>query len=201
VTEEYTRIDIDTPSACLRDTDALLIVDVQNDFCAGGTLEVPDGDAVVPILNAWIRAAREKGVPVIASRDWHPEGHTSFRSEGGDWPPHCIRGTPGAEFHPDLAISNETDVVSKGEPTDRDEFSPFRSADLAVQLRNIGVERLWIGGLALDVCVRESAIDAAEAGLDPYVILPATRAVQPDAAPGVVEELASRGVTIADRAG
>ena len=200
VTNIYSYINVDDPAGTLRESDALLVVDVQNDFCPGGALEVPDGDAVVPILNAWIRAAHDKDIPVLASRDWHPEGHASFKSQGGKWPPHCIQDTPGAQFHPDLDITDETEIVSKGECKDHDEYSPFQPTDLAVQLRNIGVERLWIGGLALDVCVRESAIDAAKSELAPHVILPATRAVSPAAAPDIIEELSSRGITIAERA-
>src|SRR5215471_21185819 len=98
----------------LRLGDALLIVDVQNDFCPGGALAVREGDKIVPILNQWIVEANEKGVPIFASRDWHPRSHISFKERGGPWPPHCVKGTPGAAFHPGLWLPSNVEVLSKG---------------------------------------------------------------------------------------
>ena len=167
----------------LRPSDALLIVDVQQDFCPGGALAVPDGDAVVPILNAWIEAARGAGVTIFASRDWHPPDHVSFQPQGGPWPSHCVAETPGAAFHSDLALPESATVIDKGSHPEHEAYSAFEGTDLASRLREAGASRLWVGGLALDYCVRASVLDARRiAELDVHVILGATRAV--DVQPG-----------------
>ena len=144
----------------IRPDDALLIVDVQNDFCAGGALAVPDGDAVAPVLNDWIAAAQAAGAPVFASRDWHPADHISFQAQGGPWPPHCVQGTSGAAFHPGLRLPADVGVVSKGTEPDVEGYSAFERTDFAERLRAAGVRRLWVGGLARDYCVRASVLDA-----------------------------------------
>src|SRR5690242_13289968 len=129
--------------------DALLVVDVQNDFCPGGALEVAEGDAVIPVLNEWISAAEAARVPILASRDWHPAGHVSFKMRGGPWPEHCVQGTTGAEFHPHLKLPPTVEIISKGDTPDRDSYSAFGGTDLAGRLQRLGVQRLWIGGLTL----------------------------------------------------
>jgi len=161
----------------LQSGDALLIIDVQNDFCPGGSLAVPEGDKVVPALNEWIREARLRGVPVFASRCWHPAHHISFKERGGPWPPHCIQDTPGAAFHPDLNLPSETQIISKATSPDEDSYSAFGGTDLARRLRSANVKRVWIGGLAQDYCVRASALDSISEGLEVHLILNATRAV------------------------
>ena len=167
----------------LTTSDALLLVDVQNDFCPGGALAVADGDAVVPALNAWIAAARQGGARVFASRDWHPPDHLSFAGQGGPWPPHCIQDTPGAAFHPDLELPEDAVVVSKADRSDREAYSAFDSGELAEQLRAAGIRRLWVGGLATDYCVKASVLDALEIPeLEVRVIVDAIRAV--NVAPG-----------------
>ncbi|MBI2930478.1 MAG: nicotinamidase [Planctomycetes bacterium] len=182
--------------------DALLIVDVQNDFCPGGALPVPHGDEVIPELNGWIAAAREAGIPVFASRDWHPADHASFRATGGQWPPHCIQGTAGAEFHQDLHFPSDVAVISKGTSPDRDGYSAFGGTNLAERLRHAGIRRLWVGGLALDYCVRASVLDALATGLGVHVIRAGTRAV--DVHPGdgerAVAEMARAGAVIEEEA-
>src|SRR5438034_440573 len=95
--------------------DALLIVDVQNDFCPGGALAVREGDQVVPVLNEWIEKAKRQTIPVYASRDWHPAGHISFKERGGPWSPHCVQGTPGAAFHPALKLPSNAQIISKAD--------------------------------------------------------------------------------------
>ena len=167
----------------LTSSDALLLVDVQNDFCPGGALAVADGDAVVPVLNRWIEAARQGGAMVYASRDWHPTNHISFTARGGLWPPHCVQDTPGAAFHPDLELPNDTVVVSKAQQPDHEAYSAFDGGELGKELRTAGVRRLWVGGLATDYCVKASVLDAVELpGLEVHVITDAIRAV--DVAPG-----------------
>ena len=164
-------------------SDALLLVDVQNDFCPRGALAVADGDAVVPALNAWIAAARQGGARVFASRDWHPPDHLSFAERGGIWPLHCVQNTLGADFHPDLELPNDAVIVTKADTADREAYSAFDSGELAAQLRAAGIRRLWVGGLATDYCVKASVLDATELpALEVHVIADAIRAV--DAAPG-----------------
>lgn len=187
-----------SPVERLRARDAVLAVDVQPDFCPGGALAVAGGDAIVPVLNAWLRAARERGVVVCASRDWHPPGHVSFHAQGGPWPAHCVQGTPGAAFHPALELPDTAIRVDKGVAMDRDQYSAFDGTGLGDALREHGVDRLWLGGLALDVCVRATALDALAEGFAVRLIRAAVRAVEPEAAPAVIEELTRAGVVVAD---
>ena len=160
--------------------DALLIIDVQNDFCRGGALAVPDGDEVVPVLNQMIELAGESGAPVFASRDWHPRGHQSFDTQGGPWPAHCVRETTGARFHPELQLPPETRVVSKGTAVDEEGYSAFRETELETGLKRLGVKRLWVGGLALEYCVQATVLDALEKGFEVVLILSAIRAINVD---------------------
>jgi nicotinamidase/pyrazinamidase len=183
------------PRETLRDGDALLVIDVQNDFCPGGALEIPEGDNVIPTLNTWIAAARDAGVPVYASRDWHPANHLSFAPQGGPWPPHCVQDTPGAAFHADLHLDGAI-VVTKGTRFDKDQYSAFDETGLAEELKSRGVRRVWIGGLAQDVCVKASAIDAAQAGFEVHVLPEATLPVTPEGGEEAVEEMRKAGVTI-----
>jgi nicotinamidase/pyrazinamidase len=173
-----------SPTALARGA-ALLLVDIQRDFCAGGALAVPDADAVVPVANRWIERARARQVPVIASRDWHPPDHVSFRERGGPWPPHCVQGSPGAEFHPGLRVPADALVVSKGSEPDHDAYSDFDGTALAERLRALGVERLFVGGLALEYCVRATVLDALAAGFAVHLLIDATRALE--AHPGDAE--------------
>jgi nicotinamidase/pyrazinamidase len=180
----------------LQKGDGLLLVDVQNDFCPGGALPVPEGDRVVPVLNRWLAASREFGCPVYASRDWHPARHLSFREQGGDWPPHCLQDSEGARFHPDLQLPDDVVKVTKGVRFDQDQYSVLDQTGLATQLQRDGVRRLWVGGLALDVCVRASVLDALSAGLSVMLLADATRAVSADKAAQVLAELQGAGAEI-----
>ncbi len=185
-----------TPLDLLSLGDALLIVDVQVDFCPGGALPIAGGDAVVAVLNRWIAAARAKQVPVYASRDWHPEGHISFRQKGGRWPPHCLQDTEGAAFHPDLDLPPDTIKVTKGVRFDHDQNSAFDQTGLADELRRGGVRRVWIGGLAEDVCVRASALDAVKQGFETRLIKRATRPVTEEGGTRAIAEMVAAGVCI-----
>ncbi|MEJ2165791.1 MAG: isochorismatase family protein [Desulfobacterales bacterium] len=157
--------------------DGLLLVDVQKDFCPGGRLAIENGDQVVPVLNRWIRYARERGIPIYASRDWHPVGHISFQEQGGQWPPHCIQDSDGARFHEKLALVPDVVKITKGVRFDQDQNSVFDQTGLAVRLRRDKVTRLWIGGLALDVCVKASVLDALEEGFEVFLLREATHPV------------------------
>ncbi|MBR9988523.1 MAG: isochorismatase family protein [Gemmatimonadetes bacterium] len=180
----------------LRPGDGLLIVDVQYDFCPGGALPVPDGDRVIPVLNNWIAVASERGIPVYASRDWHPAGHPSFREEGGDWPAHCLQDSAGAQFHSALRLPADAIVITKGTRFDHDQLSAFHDTGLAERVRKDGVRRLWIGGLAQDVCVAASALDARRHGCDVAMIPEGSMPVNPDAAAQCLDVLRAAGVSI-----
>ena len=175
---------------------ALIVVDVQNDFCPGGALAVPDGDAVVEEIN---RLA-DDATFVVATRDWHPADHGSFAAEGGPWPVHCVRDTPGAELHPGIEASQIDVVVDKGQSRDTEGYSGFEGTELERLLRDRGVEQVDVAGLALDYCVKATALDARRAGFGVTVHRGATRAV--DVSPGdgdrAVEELLAAGVDVVD---
>jgi len=176
--------------------DALLIVDVQPDFCPGGALPIERGDEVVPVLNRAIAAARAADVPVYASRDWHPLSHLSFVGRGGQWPQHCVQDTPGAAFHPGLRLPPDTRVVTKGTRFDKDQYSAFDETGLAVELQREHVRRVWIGGLAEDVCVRATALDARKAGFDVHLLEEATRPVTPEGGEKAIADLRTAGVIV-----
>lgn len=182
----------------LRVGDALLVVDVQNDFMPGGALPVPEGDEVVPVLNRWIEAALQKGLPVFASRDWHPADHVSFAEQGGPWPPHCVQHTEGAAFHTDLYLPGDVIVVSKARTSDTDAYSAFDGTDLVEYLRSAGVRRLWVGGLALDYCVHASVMDALDLGLEVMLIPEASRAIADDTAARARAEMRVAGALLED---
>jgi nicotinamidase/pyrazinamidase len=165
------------PSNSLHRGGALLIVDVQNDFCPGGALPIAAGDEIIPVLTEWIEAAISLNVPVYASRDWHPVGHVSFREAGGPWPPHCIQDTKGAQFRWDLHLPNDTMKITKGVRFDHDQNSAFDDTGLAHHLRARGIKRLWIGGLAQDVCVLATVLDALNEQFEVLLIRAATRGI------------------------
>lgn len=158
--------------------DALIVVDVQNDFLPGGALGVPDGDAVVPVLNRYIEHFEEQGLPVIATRDWHPEDHVSFKARGGPWPPHCIAQTRGAQFGPGLKLPADARVVSKATTADEEAYSGFQGTQLAQDLREQDVKRVFVGGLATDYCVLNTVKDARKHGFDVVLLRDAIRPVE-----------------------
>ena len=161
---------------------ALIVVDVQLDFCPGGALAVRSGDRVVPRLNKIIGVFEGSGLPVFFTRDWHPPDHVSFRSQGGPWPPHCVQGSHGAEFHPGLRFPRDAKVISKGDMSSKEAYSGFQGTDLRAQLKKLGVDELLIGGLATDYCVKETTLDALRAGLSVEVLRDCVRPV--DVRPG-----------------
>jgi nicotinamidase/pyrazinamidase len=176
--------------------DALIVVDVQNDFCPGGALPVPDGDAVIDPIN---RLAEQ--IPfVVATRDWHPSDHLSFKEQGGPWPVHCVRDTSGAQLHPKLHTSQIDAIVDKGRERDEEGYSGFEHTDLERLLRDQGVDRVHVAGLALDYCVKATALDARRAGFDVVLHRGATRAI--NAEPGdderALAELRQAGVEVVD---
>jgi nicotinamidase/pyrazinamidase len=175
--------------------DALVVVDMQKDFCPGGKLPVPEGDAIIPEINAWIDAAEEKRLPVFFSRDFHPLRHPSFGEEGGEWPVHCLQDSEGARFHPRLSIPERAVLITKGVRFDQDQNSVFEKTGLETLLRRDGVSRLWIAGLALDVCVLASALDSAGSGFRTVLLLDCTRPVTEDGGRSALEQMREAGVS------
>lgn len=168
----------------LQGGDALIAVDVQNDFLPGGSLAVPGSDAVVPALNRYLAAFAARALPVFATRDWHPLEHCSFKAQGGIWPPHCVAATRGAEFAPGLALPPAAVIISKAATPEADSYSGFGGTDLAARLRALGAARLFIGGLATDYCVLNTVKDALSEGFEVLVLEDAIRAVEVNAGDG-----------------
>jgi nicotinamidase/pyrazinamidase len=182
-------------------SDALVVVDVQNDFLPGGALAVPRGDEVVAPLNRWIARFESARRPIFATRDWHPADHLSFRAQGGIWPSHCVAGTPGARFAPALQLPATALVISKA--TGREEaYSGFSGTELAKRLSDAGVRRLFVGGLATDYCVLNTVLDARAAGFDVVVLGAAVRAVEVEPGDGAraLERMRQADAVIMDEA-
>jgi nicotinamidase/pyrazinamidase len=183
---------------------ALLVVDVQNDFCPGGALPVANGDAVVGPLNARISEMTAAGAPVYASRDWHPPATTHFAAFGGRWPIHCVANTHGAAFHPALQLPADAVVITKGNASGRDGYSAFEGlttagTTLADELRSREVTHLVVGGLATDYCVRASVLDARRLGFDVTVLRDAIRGVEVNDGDSAraLEEMSAAGARVA----
>ncbi|MGP1676858.1 MAG: isochorismatase family protein [Burkholderiales bacterium] len=168
----------------LQSGDALIAVDVQNDFLPGGSLAVPEGDAVVPALNRYLAAFSARSLPVFATRDWHPPNHCSFKAQGGIWPPHCVAATGGAGFASALTLPPTATKISKAATVETDAYSGFGGTDLAARLRADGATRLFIGGLATDYCVLNTVRDALAEGFEVLLLADAIRAVDVSAGDG-----------------
>ena len=185
------------------DRTALLVVDVQNDFCAGGALAVPQGDRVVDPVNRLLAACGAARTLVFASRDWHPSGSSHFAGRGGQWPVHCVADTPGAAFHSRLDLPDSTAVVSKGQAPDSDGYSAFDGTlpageTFAEALHGQGAGHLIVCGLATDYCVRASVLDARQRGLDVSVVREAIAAVnlQPGDETRALDEMRAAGAAL-----
>jgi nicotinamidase/pyrazinamidase len=164
-------------------SDALIVADVQYDFCPGGSLPVPAGDEVIPVLNQYLVIAGEVSIPIFASRDWHPPITRHFAAEGGLWPVHCVQGTHGAEFHHDLHLPASARVVSKGESSQDEGYSAFEGRQddgktLAEGLHSAGVTRVYVGGLATDYCVLHTVLDALQSGFEVFYLQDGSRPVE-----------------------
>jgi nicotinamidase/pyrazinamidase len=176
--------------------DALVIVDVQRDFCPGGALPVRDCRRMLQVLNDWLAAAAQSGATVVASRDWHPPDHFSFREQGGPWPEHCVRDTPGAEFCAELRLPDDAIVVNKATAPDVEQYSAFEGTDLLARLRQQSVCRLWIGGLVQEVCVRATVIDALADGFEVHVLVDGTAPIEEAAGRIALAEMQTAGATL-----
>jgi len=177
---------------------ALIVVDVQNDFCPGGSLAVTDGDKVVAPLNKLMNDFLDRGDPVFKTRDWHTARTKHFATYGGTWPVHCVAGTYGAEFHPDLLDDPRITIISKGIDESADGYSGFDGTDLARLLREEEVEQVWVGGLATDYCVKHTVLDALHEGFEVKALADDMRAVNlaPNDGAKAIEEMRNAGAEI-----
>ena len=188
------------------DRDGLLIVDVQNDFCSGGALPVPDAERVVNVLNQYMDDAVARGAIVYASRDWHPVVTKHFKPYGGPWPAHCVQGTDGARFHPDLRLPVTAIVVTKGEDPNSSGYSTFEGRTPAgtsflTDLRARGIRHLYVGGLATDYCVKQSVLDALSAGLQITILEDAIAGVDHEDSTRALMEMCERGAEVVTATG
>jgi nicotinamidase/pyrazinamidase len=176
--------------------DALIIVDIQNDFLPGGSLAVPEGDQIIPVINDIIQIFKSKKFPIFATRDWHPNNHCSFNQQGGIWPVHCVADTKGAYFPENLNISDEIVIISKAMNPNEEAYSGLENTDLDKRLKILNIERVWIGGLATDYCVVNTVMDLISCGYKVNLLLDAIRAVNvnPEDGQNAIREMISLGV-------
>jgi nicotinamidase/pyrazinamidase len=185
--------------------DALVIVDVQNDFLPGGALAVPRGDEVLAPLNGYLKQFMRHSLPIFATRDWHPPGHCSFREQNGPWPPHCVAGSDGACFAAALQLPTDAILVAKATEADADAYSGFGGTDLDDLLRAAGARRLFVGGLATDYCVLNTVRDAVQLGYAVLLLQDAVRAVDVNTGDGdralaEMQALGARGIELSQLA-
>lgn len=183
----------------LQNGDALIVVDMQEDFLPAGNLPVLEGDAIIATINRWIDAAVENELPLYYSRDMHPPDHCSFKEQGGPWPVHCVREQPGSDFANELNVHERGVILDKGSRPGKDAYSAFDETGLVEELRGQGVQRVWIVGLAQDVCVRATAIDAKREGWDVRVIMDATRPATEEGGKEAVADMEQAGIVLENR--
>ncbi len=167
--------------------DALVVVDMQRDFMPGGALPVAGGGEIIPVVNQYIRTFSERGLPVFFTRDWHPRDHISFKGQGGTWPPHCVQESEGAMFHPELFIpSDNRFIISKGTSKDFDAYSGFQGTILDSLLKERGIKRVFVCGVATDYCVKNTVMGGLNLGYQAFLLLDAIKGV--DVNPGDSEK-------------
>lgn len=187
----------------MKTASALLIIDVQNDFCPGGSLPVHEGDRIVPALNRYIELFRRWKLPIFASRDWHPAITSHFRDFGGIWPAHCVQVSEGARFHRDLVLPDETIVISKGLDPNRDDYSAFQATTesgmpFPAKIEAMAINKLYVGGLATDYCVKASVLDGLRSGLEMILLEDAIRGVNltPADSAKAIDEMVRAGAVL-----
>ncbi len=176
--------------------DALIVTDIQKDFLPGGALPVLRGDEVIPVLNDYITLFMSAKACVFATRDWHPPNHMSFKPFGGSWPMHCLQDSEGAKFSPDLKLPKDVTVISKATDPKREAYSSFDGTTLENELKESGIKRVFVGGLATDYCVRTTVLDGIKAGFKMVLLMDAIRGinVQADDSDKAVQEMLAAGV-------
>jgi len=177
---------------------ALILVDVQNDFCPGGALAVPNGDRVVPVLNHYIALFQSGKAPIVATQDWHPPDHCSFKPFGGNWPPHCVQNSRGAAFFPSLKLPKTVKIIRKGTHPKIEAYSGFQHTELAEWLESRKVETVFVGGLATDYCVLSTVLDATKAGFKTVFLSDGSRGVEvkPGDTQRAVDEMVKAGARV-----
>lgn len=181
----------------LSDIDALIVVDMQNDFMPYGALPVPEADKIVPIINRYIEKFENHGLNIFLTRDWHPEDHISFKGYGGVWPPHCIAQTKGADFHPDLRIPVDNKfIISKGTSKDFDAYSGFQGTILEPLLKERGIKRVFICGVATDFCVKNTLVGAINLGFKAFLLEDAVKGVFEDTSKQAVDFMLTKGAVL-----
>lgn len=174
----------------ITDKDALIVVDMQNDFMPYGVLPVKDADKIVPTINSYIELFEKNLNPVFFTRDWHPENHISFKGFGGIWPAHCVQNTEGAKFHPDLKIPSDNKfIISKGTSPDFDAYSGFQGTNLHSLLQERGIKRIFVCGVATDFCVKNTVIGGLNLGYQVFILTDAVKAVFPEKEQDVIKDL------------
>lgn len=179
---------------------ALLVIDLQLDFMPEGALAVKDGDKIIPVINKLVKLFSAKEDMIFFSRDWHPEKHCSFFENGGTWPEHCVRGSRGARFHPDVQIPETSKIISKATTESKDAYSAFEDTELAEELEKNNINTLYVCGLATDVCVRSTVLDGLELGLTIIVVSDAVKAVELEPGDGdrAIQEMNAAGAEIVE---
>jgi nicotinamidase/pyrazinamidase len=174
---------------------ALIIVDIQNDFLPGGALPVPKGDEVIPVINKYIELFSKVKAPIFATRDWHPLNHISFKTQGGPWPPHCIQNSKGAEFASELKLPKNAIIISKAVNPNAEAYSGFEGTELALKLKELGIKKVFIGGLATDYCVKNTVLDALKNGFKTFFLEDASRGVnlKPEDSENAIKEMINKG--------
>ncbi len=175
---------------------ALIIVDMQEDFMPWGALPVKGADEIIPTVNRYVTLFVEAGELVVATRDWHPEDHVSFKEQGGPWPKHCVRGTKGAEFVRGLELPENTLVISKATDRDRDAYSGFQGTGLGEKLKELGVKETYVCGVATEYCVKSTALDSLKLGFKTYLLVDAIKGVSEEGSAEALKELERSGVVL-----
>lgn len=177
--------------------DALIVVDMQNDFMPWGVLPVKEADRIVPVINSYVEKFERKSLHVFFTRDWHPENHTSFRDFGGIWPSHCVAGTEGAKFHPGLKIPADNKfIISKGTSPEFDAYSGFQGTILDSLLKERGIRRVFICGVATDFCVKNTALGAINLGYQVFILLDGIKGVFEDLSETSLKLLMKEGASL-----
>jgi nicotinamidase/pyrazinamidase len=179
----------------IADNDALVVVDLQNDFLPGGSLAVLGGDEIIPVINQYIGLFHAKGLPIFTTQDWHPADHCSFKAEGGIWPVHCVADTHGSLFPEGLKLPDSTVSILKAVDKTKEAYSGFGGSDLNKRLKSANVKRLFIGGLTTDYCVLNTVKDALQNGFEVFFLIDAIRAVNvaPDDGKRAIDEMLALG--------
>ncbi|EHR79836.1 pyrazinamidase/nicotinamidase pxnc [Thermococcus litoralis DSM 5473] len=174
--------------------EALIIVDMQRDFMPGGALPVPEGDKIIPTIEELIKKFEQRGALIVATRDWHPPNHISFKEQGGPWPRHCVQNTEGAEIV--VSLPKDTIIISKADKPDKEAYSGFEGTELAEILKEKGVKRVYICGVATEYCVRATALDAIKNGFEVYLIKDAVKGIKREDEEKALKELEEKGAKI-----